>query len=209
MAASVVLLASSVTVAAGPAPLPNFQQANSYRTWLVRAMDECVTETLSVVSPGGSLPLPSFACPQTNSLTDDSSAGMEWAQLSVSRRGRAGTAYVRIMGAGFNGPAPSIQRRLKVELTLRVTARQKVKPDPPTTQSVTFADTTINCGNDSGGCFVARPNGTLAKVQTLQSCLTLSGEPAGLDSGNIQIVDARLIDCDNADKVIAVPGIRD
>ncbi len=202
---SVVLLAGSVS-AAGPAPYANFVQTSYYRTWLARAMDECTADTVTVTDPSTGLFL--GACPQTNSMTDDSSAKMKYALLTVTRYGHPLNAKVKILGGGFDP-----LKKVKVQLTLRVTRNfSHVSPLVPGTPvpgySVTFADVTIQCGNVSGGCFVARSTsaGTLAGSQALKDCLAQNGESTALDSGNIEVLDAALIDCDSG-KVMAVPGI--
>jgi hypothetical protein len=71
---------------------------------------------------------------------------------------------------------------------------------------VTFVDTTIVCGNQNVGCFVARPSGALAGSENLKDCLTQSGASTSLGLRNIQIVDAALLNCDTG-KIFAVPGI--
>jgi len=110
---------------------------------------------------------------------------------------------VTLFGAGFKSG-----QRTKVRLTLRVTKKNLSTKHPPATNNVTFADTTVDCGNQIAGCFTARANGVVAGKQSMAECLTQNGQPVGLAQENIQIVDAALVNCDTG-KVFGVPGYID
>ena len=164
--------------------------ARGLTTWMARAMDQCNPATLSVVTPN----LPSGGCLQTNSVTDGT-LGMKFAKLRLNQRGRIG-----LFGTGF-----TLGDALRVRLTLRVTRggmNVKHLPGPGTNKRVTFVDTTIDCPK-APDAFSARPNGAVAGSTDLAACLTPT---TGLASGNIEILDASLVNVATG-KIVAVPGI--
>jgi hypothetical protein len=67
---------------------------------------------------------------------------------------------------------------------------------------VTFSDLTVQCGTTPFG-FVANARGTIAGSVLLSTCL---GTNSGLSTGNIEIIDAALVNHDT-NKVFAHPGI--
>src|ERR1700687_5028577 len=180
-------------------------QARIYGTWIVRAMDKCNVATVSVVNAGD----PKGVCIQANSTTDgDTGTGttMKFARLIVKRADSTlhGEGLVTLFGAGLNPGG-----RVKVRLTLRVTKANRATKNPsPGVNNVTFMDTTIDCGNQTAGCFSVRPNGVVAGKQSVAECLTQNGQAKGLAQENIQVVDASLVNCDTG-KVFGVPGIID
>ena len=191
LGAMVVMATASSALALANYP----HQANSYGTWMVRAMDECAPSGMSVVGQP--------ACPQANVITDDepgAGATMRVARLTV-RKLRT-TGKVTLYGAGFK---PG--QRVAVSLMLRTSkAGQTTKHPPQTGQRITFADVAISCGNGFGGCFVAGNGGAIAASQNLSDCLTQNGLPASLASTNVEILDAALVNCDTG-KIFARPGI--
>ena len=185
-AAAMIVSLGSIHAAFGLSALPT--KAFSLRTWMVRAFDQCSPAGLTVVGAGGAA-----ACPAANSATDDGAtalgATMSWARLTVRKFTIASQGRVRVTGRGFKGG-----QRVQVELTLRTTrTNQTVKHPPGTGQVVTFVDTTIVCGNQNAGCFVARPSGAIAGSENLKDCLTQSGASPALGAQNIQIVAAGLL----------------
>ncbi len=186
------------------AQAPFTTRAPEYRTWLVRAMDQCTPAGLSVLTPGS----PAAGCLQQNVTTDAGypadpmGATMKLGRLIVSRSA-AGKGRITLFGTGFQGG-----QRVKVRLTLRTTKKNQSTHHPFGLNSVTFADVTVECGNNTfTGCYVAGATGVIAGSMSLRDCLTNNGDSAGLASGSVEILDAALVNCDGAMKVIAVPGI--
>jgi len=186
---------------AGAQPVAFPTKALGYNVWLARAMDPCNPAVVSVTSAGS----PAAGCFQSNTATDGQvspGAKMSYARLSVSRtvnhRGR-----IRVFGSGFYGG-----QRMKVQLTLRVTKTGQTTKHPlQNGKRVTFEDVTVQCGSNSiTGCFTANLRGNVAGSMALDDCLTQNAQPTGLVSGNIQIVDSALVNCDTG-KVFATPGI--
>jgi len=181
--------------------------ATKYRTTMVRAMDQCVPSGVSIPANPAD---PAEGCLQANIVTDDMyptdplGSTMDYGVLSVSKT--AGSAFngrVRFFGTGFR-----VGQRVKVRLTLRATRTEVAVLHPPGSHKrVTFADVTVECGNQVAGCFSARPNGAIVGSQTLKDCLTTNGEPINLRLGNVEILDAAVVNCDTG-KVLAVPGIK-
>jgi hypothetical protein len=165
--------------------------ANSYTTWMARAMDQCNPAMVSVAGAG----LPSGGCVQSNTATDDVMT-MNFARLIVSAR----TGRVLVFGRGL--PYGS---RTRVRLTLRVT-----KPGVTTKHNglirVTFEDTTVDCPNATTTPFgyTGRPNGVLLGSSNLADCLGSSD--SGLARGNIEILSSELVNVDTG-KTYARPGI--
>jgi hypothetical protein len=199
---AVTMLASGVLQSqVAQAQIPYAKKANKYAVDMARAMDECTSNT--VVGSGNT-------CPQANSTTDSSVTGAIKARLTVYHSGQG--VKVRLSGHGFT-PGAS---RIGVKLTLRTTNKSSVTHD-----SRTYADTPVICGpiNDpSPGChyyFASNAAGNVSGVMYLGNCFTeadnlpvsnLGIEVGNLNTGNIEIVDATLINCSTGD-VIAVPGV--
>ena len=201
VAAAMVVSLGGVQAALAVSAPPT--KAASFITWMVRAYDQCSPMGLTVLGGGGAA-----ACIAANAGTDDDStvlgATMKFAKITVRRfPGVAGgLGRVKVIGRGFK-----VGQRIQVQLTLRTTRTNRIVKHPPGTgKTVTFVDTTIVCGNNNVGCFVARPSGAVAGTETLQACLAQSGASASLGSENIQIVDAALLNCDTG-KIFAVPGV--
>ena len=200
VAGLVGLLVVAQPVRAQQAPFP--ARALYYTAWLARAMDQCTPSGTTVLTMGS----PTEGCIQTNSATDSDSvapgATMTWARLAVSRTvNRQGR--IRVMGRGFHAG-----QRIAIRLKLRVTktGQQTLHPQG-NGQRVTFEDFTVQCGNSPiSGCFQAHVNGTLATAMKLTDCLDQNSEPLGLATGNIQILDSALVNCDTG-KIFATPGI--
>lgn len=175
-------------------------RAPYYLTWLVRAMDPCTPGGLTVLSGGGA------GCLQANVTTDDGFPGdPSGATLKLGRlyvRAIGGYGRVTLFGTGFQ---PG--QRVKVRLSLRTTKKNQATHHPLGLNNVTFTDKTIECGNNAfTGCYVATAGGVIAGSVKLSDCLTSNGDSAVLASGNVQILDSALVNCDNG-KVLAVPGI--
>ena len=177
-------------VLAQTAPFPT--AARRYLAWMVRAMDECAATTVSVA---GGQNLPAAGCVQTNSLTD-SSITMKLARLSISKV----TGKLTLFGRGF-----TFGNRVSVALKLRVTKQAQMTTIPAGSNTVTFEDVSIQCPN-APFWFVARQNGAIGGSVKLSDCLTQSGLPTGLASGNIEVLDAALVNVDSG-KVFARPGV--
>jgi hypothetical protein len=199
---AVTMLASGVLQSqVAQAQIPYAVKAKKYQVDFARGMDECTSMT--VVGSGNS-------CPQANSTTDSTVTGAISARLTVNTSGNG--VKLRLSGKGFT---PGGQR-VGVALTLRTTNKTSVTHD-----SRTYADTPIICGpiNDpSPGChyyFLSNTNGRISGHMYLSGCFTqadnlpvsnLGSDVGNLSTGNIEIVDASLINCDTGD-VIAVPGV--
>jgi hypothetical protein len=212
---SLVSLAVLAQGAFATAPFPS--TGRSFSTYLVRAYDECTVPYLSVVSNPSD---PPAGCPTLNLVTDEVpptdplGASMKWARLTVTKypANVGGAGRIQLVGVGFqNG------QRLSVQLTLRTShleAKVKHLPGPGSNKFLTFEDATVECGPGPltgplcGGSkvFTARPNGLVAGSVHLDTCLTQNGMPPGLAKGNIEILDAALVNCDT-NKVVAKPGI--
>jgi hypothetical protein len=164
--------------------------ARGYTAWMARATDECSAPSLTVLSGGPGLP--ATGCLQANNTTDDETT-MAYARLVInSRSGR-----ILVFGSGF---APG--QRVKVQLTARVTRSGVATKHPLGINNVTFQDVAVQCPNTPFGLTV-RPNGVLLGSLTLSDCFM----SPGLAKGNIEILDAALLNVDNGDKVFARPGL--
>ncbi len=199
LVAGVIGLGVAVQPAGAAVLLPT--KALNYTTWLARAMDPCSPATVSVATTNS----PAAGCLQSNTTTDDSvspGATMKFARLAVRKSGNH-HGRVSVFGSGFYAG-----QRMKVQLIIRVTKPGQTTLHPHQVgKSVTFQDVSIACGNSSiTGCFTANLNGAVAGSMSLEDCLTQNGEPIGLATGNIQILDSALVNCDTG-KVIATPGI--
>jgi len=181
------LLATAQGVFAAQVSFPKL--ARGLNTWLVRAMDQCSSSTLSMV---GQPHLPSGGCPQTNLVTEDT-LGMNFVKLRVTARGSIG-----LFGTGF-----TLGDSLRVRLTLRVTRPGvQVKHPPGSNKRVTFQDTTVECPR-APDAFLARPNGAVVGRTDLGACLSPN---TNLQTGNIEIIGVSLINAVNG-KVVASPGV--
>ena len=196
--AGLIGLLVAVQPAGAVVSLPS--KALNYTTWLVRAMDPCSPTTVSVAIMNS----PAAGCIQSNNVTDNSvspGATMKWARLAV-RKSSNHLGRIGIFGAGFYGG-----QRMQVQLMLRVTKPGQNTKHPPAVNTVTYQDVVVQCGNGPiTGCFTANLNGVVAGSMTLKDCLTQNSEPTGLATGNIQILDSALVNCDTH-KIIATPGI--
>src|ERR1700687_4541545 len=161
--------------------------ARGLSSWLVRAMDKCNPATVSVVAPN----VPTGGCVQSNAVTDDQ-LGMNFAKLRVSQRGR-----IALFGTGF-----TLGDVLRVRLRLRVTKENVLTKHPTAVNRVTFADDTVDCPK-SPDAFAVRPNGAVAGSTDLGACLSPN---ASLAQGNIEIIDAALVNVMNG-KEVAKPGV--
>jgi len=172
--------------------------APSYKTSFVRAMDECFAmNAITVVNPGSV-----DACHEMH-VTTDTPTGWTKAKLSVRASGRVGgTPTLRLQGSGFKNGAPT---KVGLQLTVRTTNSVGAP-----TGSKTYQDETIICGNIAGtGCghyFTPRSSGSLSASQSLSDCLTGDVLTTTLSTGNIEVLDAALINCDTG-KVFAIPGV--
>lgn len=217
---AVSLMAVAVLAQGAFAIAPFGTVGRSFTSYMVRAYDDCTAPGISVVSnpsdPGG-------GCLMANTVTDDvppgspTGATMKWARLTVTKfpSNGGGQGKIQLVGVGFQSG-----QRVAVRLTVRTSHIEgKVKQHnlgtkgPGTNKFLTFEDATVECGPGpltgamcSGEVFTARPNGLVAGSTTLSSCLTTNGLPVGLAKGNMEIVDAALVNCDTG-KVFAVPGI--
>jgi hypothetical protein len=180
------LVVATHTAVAQQANFPRL--ARGFSSWLARAMDQCAAPTLSVVNPSGA----GVACPQANSVTD-STLSMRFAKMRVTARGRVG-----LFATGF-----TLGDALRIRLTLRVTQiAGQVKHPPGSNKRVTFPDLTIDCPK-APDAFLARPNGAVVGRTDFGACLAPS---SNLQNGNIEILDAELINVNNG-KTVAIPGV--
>ena len=187
---SVLLYASGAQAATASFP----EKAPQYTVWFVRAFDEC-TSGVTIVNPGSVQ-----ACPQTNATTDATNT-MTFAKLKVSKSGRTDT-QLKIVGKGFSPTA-----QIGLQLTLRVSNSLTASPAPATK---TYQDETIVCGPVTGGTcgryFQPISNGKINAKDLLNACLAGNNLSGNLGSGNMEVVDAALIDCTTG-KAIGVPGV--
>ena len=185
--ASVALLGGRGFAAPPPIPFPT--SARGYAAWMARAFDECNPATVSVVGAN----LPAAGCVAAST---DNSMTMTFARLIVSAR----TGSVLVYGRGMPSGA-----RVRVNLTLRTTRHNLLTKHPSGVNSVTFQDTVASCPNPSTSPFgyTVRPNGALLGVSKLNSCL---GPNSGLAMGNVEIIDAALVNIDSG-KTFAHPGL--
>jgi len=165
--------------------------ARKYTVWLARAMDKCTLNQLTVV--GGSVQ----GCVAENTDTDNT-VPMSFARLTVTPR----SGRVTVFGRGL-----TFGNRVQVQLTIRVTqVGLQTKHPPGNNTNVTYQDHLVTCPppatNPFG--FPVRSNGVILGVSNLVDCLGMSS--AALATGNIEIVDAALINLDTG-KAFARPGI--
>ena len=184
--ASLVTVTPSATAQLVPFP----RLAHGLTTWMVRAMEQCTSPTVSVLTPGS----PSEGCLQANGTQTDNTVGpMKWAKIYVHNRGR-----IAVFGKGF-----TFGDELQIRLKLRVT-RTGVNTLHPlgSAKTVTFADFTVDCPK-APDAFNARPNGAVIGSATLAACLDPN---TGLVNGNVEILDVSLVNA-VTHKVVAVPGL--
>jgi hypothetical protein len=162
----------------------------NYSATLARAMDECIPSGLSVIGSG----LPTTGCVATNLVTDDQMT-FDAAKIEI----RAKSGRIKVSGRGF-----PLGARVRLQLLVRVTKDGMLTKHPPSTnQRVTFSDQTLLCGPSPFG-FVTSARGILAGTTDLSTCVAPNG---GLASGNIEVLEAALVNVDNSDRVFARPGI--
>ncbi len=181
-------------------------KARTYRTFFVRAFDQCTPAGLSVVSPGLGGAFGCFAATTTTDTPppgDPLGASMSFSRILIKRYPAAGgQGRLSFFGKGFQAG-----QRVKVGLTLRTTRSGLSTKNPiGSNKTVTFADVSVTCGTPNSGCFVANSRGAIAGNQLLTACLTQNGQPTGLAAENVEILSASLINCDT-NKTIAIPGI--
>src|SRR5262249_21717534 len=137
--------------------------------------------------------VPNGDCLQANTATDNM-VGMRFAKMRVTQRGRVG-----LFAQGF-----TLGDALRIRLTLRVTQRTNQTKHPPgSNKKITFPDTTVDCPK-APDAFLARPNGAVVGRTDLGACLAPFNN---LNMGNIEILGASLINVNNANKAVGVPGI--
>jgi hypothetical protein len=122
---------------------------------------------------------------------------MKFAHLVVNKL----TGKIILIGRGL---VPG--GRVMVQLVLRNTTNGRTTKHPPLTgQRVTFVDTTIQCPGMSPFGFVVRANGVVSGQDTLVNCL--GPAQSSLAFGNVEIIDAALLNRDNGNKQFAKPGL--
>lgn len=170
-------------------------KAKTYNVNFARAMDECVGPGVTIVSPGNV-----GACLQANTLTDSTVAKMDTASLKIAVNAKKGPT-MKLKGKGI-APAGT---KIGLQLTLRTT---NAAGSP--SGAKTYNDETITCGDTDGDVcehfFTVDTEGKLSGKQTLKDCLDKNDLPETLASGNIELLDAALINCDTG-KDIAKAGL--
>jgi hypothetical protein len=187
MVASVAWLGVVMAVqgAFAQVPFPRPERTKNFDVKMVRAMDACTAPTLTVTDAG----MPAAACPQTNSITDDVLT-MENAKLRLTRSGK-----IRLLGKGF-----TVGDTLRLRLILRVT-QQNVTTNMGL-QTVTFQDVTVDCP-PAPDAIPVKLNGSISSGFELGACLSPT---SGLQLGNIEILEARLLNTGNG-RAVAAPGV--
>lgn len=173
-------------------------KAKTYSTRFVRAMDPCTSAPgITIVNPGNIK-----ACAQANSTTDSAVTGMREAKLSVVSSRTGSTMKLRLRVIALEPAATSVG--------LRLTLRTSNTLGLPVNTVRTYEDQTVICGEVPGGlCGNATAPSASGKVslrQDLSECLADNGLSNLVGRGNVEIVDAALINC-NTGKVFAVPGV--
>ena len=170
-------------------------KAKTYSVNFARAFDACTGSFVTVVSPGSV-----GACTPANSITDSTVAAINTASLKIGVNAKNGPK----LGLKAKGIAPTTTK-----IGLRLTLRTSNAQGSPT-GSKTYQDETVICGDMAGGTcgrfFVVEANGKVSGKETLKDCLDKNNLPETLASGNIELLDAALLNCDTG-KVIAVPGL--
>ncbi len=194
----------AVALVAGMAYTPAVQaqlsaaKAKAFKSDLVRAMDQCVTlNSVTVVSPGAV-----EACPEMHVITDGTVTGFA-ATLAVGK-GKDTTTGDVVGSLSIKGKGFPVGAQLGVQLTIRTT-----NSSGSPAGSKTYQDETIMCGTTPGGAcgnsFTVDVKGKVKGKQTLPDCLTANNLPTALGAGNIEVLDAAVVDCATG-LVIAVPG---
>jgi len=196
---SVVLYAGSASAATASFPA----KAPQYTVWFARAMDVCSAGSfVTVVNPGGI-----NACAQANTGTD-ASITMEWAKLKVTKAGKklasgAHDTTLKILAKGFSPTSAKVA----LALTIRTSNSLVASPAPA---GKTYEDVIVYCGPTAGGtCGHYYPVTAAGKINSktaLSTCVTDNGWTENLAAGNIQILNATLMDCDSG-KDIGTPGL--
>lgn len=181
--ASVLVLVLVAQAALAQAPFP--VRTKNFFAWLVRGMDECTAPTLTVMSPG----MPAGACPQTNTATD-ATLTMQSAKLRITQSGK-----IRLLGRGMH-VGDSVRLRIQVRVT-----QQNVSTDMGS-GSVTFSDVTADCPSPPDA-FIVKLNGSISGRADLGACLAPA---SALQNGNVEILDARMINVANG-LTVAAPGV--
>jgi hypothetical protein len=180
-------------------------RATLYKTFIVRAMDECTSGFVTVVEPGSI-----SGCVQANSTTDSALTAVGRGILQVRRsrvpvgkkiNGSQTVSKIIFRGAGFApaGTPMGVQLTLRTSNTLGLPSGSK-----------TYEDQTIICGDTAGGScgnFTSvSPSGRITLRQTLGDCLTANGLSTVPASGNIELLGVELVNCSTG-KVAGVPGV--
>ncbi len=172
-------------------------KAKTYNVNFARAFDECVGPFVTVVNPGSV-----GGCTATNSTTDATVATIDSASLKIAVNAKNGPK----MKLKAKGIAPTTTK-IGLVLTLRTTNAATSTPPPP---AKTYQDETIVCGETEGGTcgrfFAVDAKGKVSGNETLKDCLDKNDLPETLASGNIELLDATLINCDTG-KDIAKAGL--
>jgi hypothetical protein len=182
---------------------PAAQAQKVYQVYFTRAYDECTSMT--VMTPGSV-----NNCPAAHVTTNPPNLGWSKAKFKMSVSNSKGTKLA-LTGKGFLTPAPT---KIGLQLTLRVTNQANLfAPGMDTT----YQDETIICGTTSGGMcgqyFAPDTDGKIkgsSSKMLLSQCVTDNGfsgqSVTQLSTGNIEVVDAALVDCDTG-KVFGTPGV--
>jgi len=188
-----VLFGAGVLAQSAQALPPYPDRATVYQVKFARAMDECASGFVTVVSGIN-------GCPQANTGTDQGVATFGQANLKVSHRGASRGAFIRFSGKGFTG-----SDKVGIRMTLRITNTLGAPAG-----SKTFEDVSVYCGDIPGsacGNYIYSGSGRPKLRQALDDCLTLNGLNAmRFGAENIEVIDSALINCNNG-KVAGTPGI--
>lgn len=167
------------------------KNAFAYSATFARAMDECNPTTLTVSAPAH---LPADGCQRANVVTQDDTLTWNYAKVIIQDSGR-----ITLIGRKF----PFGQRAF-LELTLRVT-RSGVSTNMGS-QSVTFPDVTVDCGDTPVGFVANRNTGAISGHTTLTACLGASNSGLAGPNVNIEVISSALLDPDSGNLVFGVPG---
>jgi len=183
--ATLLGLTVSVQVGFAQVSLPDARRTKNIDSSAVRAYDQCTAPTLVVTDLG----MPPAACPVSNVVTDDT-LSMIKCKIWVKKNGK-----LRLLGRGF-----TVGDALRLRLTLRVT-----QPNVTTNmgiQAVTFSDVTVDCPKDPDA-WIVKLNGSVSEFIEVGACLA---PDSGLQLGNIEVLDAQVLNVLNG-KVVAAPGV--
>ncbi len=191
-AAALLALVAAQARAQGTPPV----KAKTYSINFARAFDACVGPGVTLVNPSNV-----GACSQANLVTDGTVTAINTASLKIGVSASKGVS-LKLKGKGI---VPSV--KVGLQMTLRTSNGSTASPAPP---NKTYNDETFVCGTTDGDTcehyFAVDTNGKLSAKQTLKDCLDRNDLPDVLASGNIEILDAKLINCDTG-KVIATAGV--